>query len=487
MLRRWRTLPLLLAGSLLPSFSLAGPAFENTAIVRSIELGGSLVHVSTTYAVKALEPGQTVYRVALGKDEREKTSWIEAKVKGQTQPLQIVELGEDETSTGHLLAVTLPKKLSVNGTVNLVLESIQAHATHPHPASAAQTDPQLLKYDTDLFILSPYTTLVQRTKVKASSPNILSYSTPEAVDEFVRDGAVTKSGATITYGPYHNVESSMDSEFLSKYQQPVSVHYGYDYPVLEVTKLERSVEISHWGSNLNIEDKIDLHNAGPTLKGHFSRLEHQSQNYFGRLSSHILAGLTLHLPPGVTNAYFYDLNGNVSTSNLRASPSVAKTSKANQYSILEMRPRYPVMGGWNYSFTLGFDTPLQDSVSWDAASEKYIVGVPVMTHVPGSVVDEAEVKIVLPEGATDVEFISPFPALSSTVSTHVTYLDTTGRPAISLTYKDLTDKHTELIYVSYKVPLSAHLKKPIAVGTAFLSLFLFGFTARRVDLRLHKK
>ncbi|KAF9247041.1 Ribophorin I [Melanogaster broomeanus] len=485
MLRRWRTFALLLAGSLLPSLSLAGPAFENTAIVRSIELGGSLVHVSTTYAVKALEPGQTVYHIALGKDEREKMSWIEAKIKGQMKPLDIYELGEDETSTAHLLGVTLPKILAVNGTVNLVVETIQTHSTHPHPERASQSDPQLLKYNTDLFILSPYTTLVQRTKVKSPSPNLISYSTPAGVDEFVRDASVTKSAASITYGPYHNVESS-NSEFFSKYQQPVSVHYSFEYPVLEVTKLQRSAEISHWGSNLNIEDKIDLHNAGPALKGHFSRLEHQGQNYFHRLSPHILSDLTLHLPPGVTNAYFYDLNGNVSTSHLRPSPSVPKASKTNQYSIFEMRPRYPILGGWNYSFTLGFDTPLQDSVSWDAATGKYIVGVPAMTHIPASVINEAEVNIILPEGATDIEFISPFPALSSTIFSHVTYLDTTGRPAISLTYKDLTDRHTAMIFVSYKVPFSSHLKKPIAVGGAFFTFFLFAFTARRVDLRLHK-
>ncbi|KAH7887746.1 Ribophorin I [Phlebopus sp. FC_14] len=484
MLRRWRTLTFFLVGSLLPCLALASSAFENTAIVRSIELGGSLVHVSTTYAIKALEPDQTTYHIALAKDERDKTSWIEAKVKGQTKALDIVELGE--TRAGHLLAVTLPKMLSVNGTMNLVLETVQTHATRVYPQRAAQTDPQLLKYDTNLFVLSPYATLVQRTKIKSSSPNILSYSTPEGVDEFVRDGSATKSGATITYGPYYNVVPSANSQFVSQYQQMVSVYYRFDYPVLEVTKLRRSAEISHWGANLNIEDKIYLHNAGPTLKGHFSRLEHQSQNYFRRLSSHILSDLTLHLPPGITSAYFYDLNGNVSTSNLRSSPSVSKTSKGNQYGILEMRPRYPVLGGWNYSFTLGFNTPLQDSVSWDATNEKYIIGVPVMTHIPGSVVDEAEIRIILPEGATEVESISPFATRSTAVSTHIAYLDTVGRPTISFAYDDLTDKHAGMIYVSYKIPIAAHLKKPVAIATAFLSLFLFGFTARRVDLRLHK-
>jgi len=98
---------------------------------------------------------------------------------------------------------------------------------------------------------------------RSSSADIPSYSTPEGVDEFVGDGSVTKSGTTITYGPYHNVGPSTSTEFLSKYQQPVSVHYNYGYPVLEVTTLQRSAEISHWGSNLNIEDKINLHNAGP--------------------------------------------------------------------------------------------------------------------------------------------------------------------------------------------------------------------------------
>ncbi|KAI6105588.1 Ribophorin I [Pisolithus sp. B1] len=468
MLQLWRILCLLVAGSLLTSLSRAGPSFENTAVVRTIELGGSVVHVSTTYAIKALEDGQTTYHIALAKDEKEKTSWMEAKVKGQAKPLAMTVLDEDDTAASSLIAVTLPKQLSAHGTLNLVFES-------------------LLKYETGLFVLSPYDTLVQRTKVKSLSPDVVSYSTPQGVDEFVRDGTVTRSGATITYGPYHNIPPSANVEFVSKHQRTISIHYNFDYPVLEVKNLERSVEVSHWGANLNVEDKIHLHNAGPELKGHFSRLEYQSQNFFGRLSPHTLSRLILHLPPGVTNVYYYDMNGNVSTSNLRAAPSVPKNSKASQDSILEIRPRYPLLGGWNYSFTLGFDTPLQDSVGWDAANGRYIVAVPVTTHISGSVVDDATVNIILPEGASNIEFTSPFPALSSSVSTHITYLDTIGRAAVTLTYKGLTGKHTGMIYVSYSVPFFAHLRKPIAVGAVFFGLFMLGFTAKRVDLRLHKK
>ncbi|KAJ7890816.1 Ribophorin I [Mycena leptocephala] len=461
-------------------------SFENTAIVRTIELGGSLVQVTTTFAVKSLEAGSKVYTVALGDGEKQTTSWMEAKVKGQPKALTIVERGVDSTNGVHLFDISLPQSLGLNASINIVLESLQTHATYPWPERASQQESQALKYKTDLFVLSPYHTAVQRTKIKSPSPTVHSYTTPEKLEDFTLDAAVTKTGATVTYGPYNKIAPSANENFLSKHQQPIVLHYNYEYPVVEVPKLKRSAEISHWGANLNIQDDIHLRNAGPALKGHFSRLEHQTQAFYKRAAGHVIPGLTLHLPAGIRDAYFYDLNGNVSTSRLRTAPSAPKNAQTNQYSVLELKPRYPIMGGWNYSFTLGWDSPLTDSASWDKTTGKYIVQVPVLTPIPASVVNEAEVKIILPEGATNVEFATPFPAVSSFMSTHITYLDTIGRPAITLHFKDLTERHAQPIFVSYNVPLSAHLKKPIAVAVAFLSVFAFALVTRRIDLRIHK-
>jgi oligosaccharyltransferase complex subunit alpha (ribophorin I) len=115
----------------------------------------------------------------------------------------------------------------------------------------------------------------------------------------------------------------------------------------------------------------------------------------------MLPGLTLHLPAGIRNTYYYDLIGNVSTSKLRTAPSpVSKKSRSPAYSVMELKPRYPLFGGWNYTFTLGWDAPLADSASYDSKTGKYLVEVPVMTFIPGAVVDDAELKIVMPEGAT---------------------------------------------------------------------------------------
>lgn len=143
-------------------------------------------------------------------------------------------------------------------------------------------------------------------------------------------------------------------------------------------------------------------NKYPRLKGHFSRLDQQMQAFHNKLSAHVLPGLNVQLPPGVSNVYYYDTIGNVSTSRLRTAPSVGKGQPVKLYSTLELRPRYPVMGGWNYSFTLGWDTPLADSVGWDAKSGKYIAEVPIMSVFPGAVINDAKISVVLPEGATYV-------------------------------------------------------------------------------------
>lgn len=182
-------------------------------------------------------------------------------------------------SAVHRVDILLPQALGLNATVNIVLDTILTHSTYPLPERATQQEDQALKHKTGLFVLSPYHTAVQRTKIKyacafgfldgltknirSPSPTIHSYTTPENLEDFTLDATVTKSGATLTYGPYNNIAPSANEGFISKHQQPVVVHYKYEFPVIEVPKLRRVAEISHWGANLNIEDNIHLHNGGP--------------------------------------------------------------------------------------------------------------------------------------------------------------------------------------------------------------------------------
>lgn len=88
---RLRT-PLLFLFALLSQSIIALAAehsFENAAIVRTVDLAGSLIHLTTTYAIKALENGAQKYAIALGEKEAAVTSYIEAKIKGQNDLLNL--------------------------------------------------------------------------------------------------------------------------------------------------------------------------------------------------------------------------------------------------------------------------------------------------------------------------------------------------------------------------------------------------------------
>ena len=72
---------------------LSAATFENTAVVRTVDLGGALTQVTTTYAVRALEDNVNLYYISLSDDEERHTTWIEAKLKGQSTVLDVERHG----------------------------------------------------------------------------------------------------------------------------------------------------------------------------------------------------------------------------------------------------------------------------------------------------------------------------------------------------------------------------------------------------------
>ena len=71
----------------------AAQAFENSAIVRTIEPGGALTAVTTTYAVKVLEENPAAYLITLSKAEGKRTALLEARLKGSSETLRVVPQG----------------------------------------------------------------------------------------------------------------------------------------------------------------------------------------------------------------------------------------------------------------------------------------------------------------------------------------------------------------------------------------------------------
>ena len=93
------------------------------------------------------------------------------------------------------------------------------------------------------------------------------------------------------------------------------------------------------------------------------------------------------------NPYFTDEIGNISTSRFRSN-----SREAN----LELKPRYPVFGRWNFPFRIGWDANLKYFLRKTKGGDSYVLKVPLLEgpkQTEGVSYEKIEVRVILPEGA----------------------------------------------------------------------------------------
>lgn len=170
------------------------------------------------------------------------------------------------------------------------------------------------------------------------------------------------------------------------------MRYEFTKPVNHANLLKRDIEISHWGGNIAFEERYDLHNLAAGLKNQFSRLLWQQQAYL-QAPTTALKELTYPLQVGSMNPYFVDDIGNVSTSRFRSN-----LREAN----LELRPRYPIFGGWKYKFKVGWDADSKSYLRKLRSGDGYVLKVPFLEgpkQPEGISYEKIVIRVILPEGA----------------------------------------------------------------------------------------
>ncbi len=221
---------------------------------------------------------------------------------------------------------------------------------------------------------SAYPTQKQKTKLKFPSTDVPNYT-----------GKPERQGSTFTYGPFDDTPAGADQE--------ASVRYEFTKPLLHATLLERDIEVSQWGGNLATEDRYWLTNKGAELEGFFSRVQWAVTQHYNPATS-ALKELKIPLKVGSLNPYFTDDIGNVSTSRFRSN-----SREAN----LELKPRYPLFGGWNYSFRVGWDANLNQFLRKLKLGDGHVLKVPFLEGPKmseGVSYEKVELRVILPEGAT---------------------------------------------------------------------------------------
>ena len=347
--------------------------------------------------------------------------------------------------------------------ITLSISSHTLGSLEPLPATINQDQKQFLTYSFSAYVPSAYITDEQKTKVKFPSAEVAEYTKLKGL----KGGEdPTLQGSTYTYGTYQT------SKVPPGTSVPVTVRYEFSKPVLACSLLERDVEVSHWGGNVATEERYWLRNDGARLANHFSRVTWATQSYYNAPTS-ALKELKVPLKAGSTDPYFTDDIGNVSTSRYR--PNNIRDAS------LELRPRYPVFGGWKYSFRIGWDNALSSFLRKSSTGDGYVLKVPFMEgpKMPEGVqYDRVQLRVILPEGAVNLRWTviggTNIPALQAETSLHKTFMDTVGRSELKLSAINLIDEARDAELIVSPAPThlytlltpSGHIRLPTICGAS---------------------
>lgn len=274
--------------------------------------------------------------------------------------------------------ITLPTPLKAGGQQTLGISYYYLKAYRALPASVAQDETQFLVHDFSAYAPSSYVTLKQKTEVKASTTSIPSYT------EIKEKGATTdKQGSKIVYGPFGEKPAGATAA--------AQIRFEFNKPVIHVGTLERDIEVSHWGGNVAFEERYELFHRGANLSTQFNRAK-WAQMQFYQPSNFALKELRVPLLGGSEDPYFTDAIGNVTTSKYRST---------KRDGLLELKPRYPLFGGWKYPFTIGWNSDAKNVLK-TTSTGGYVLKVPFMDgpkQPEGLEYGQISVRVLLPEGA----------------------------------------------------------------------------------------
>jgi len=152
---------------------------------------------------------------------------------------------------------------------------------------------------------------------------------------------------------------------------------------------------------------------------------------------------------------------------------------------VEIKPRFPLFGGWKTHYVLGYNAPSSDFLLKSGGN--FILQTRLVDHIyANQVIDNAIVKIVLPEGVKDVEIHAPFKVKRLPDEKHFTYLDFSGRPVIVLSLQNVVDEHTQPIQIKYAYDRSNLFFEPLLVISSFALLFAIVIVYVRFDFSIGK-
>ena len=440
------------------ALALDSQAFVNLEIHREIDLTGH--YASITNTIKLENQGSSSvskYFHAISKLNYENLSNIRAYLKDEPHNLLKVDV-QEKTEDFVILKVLVARGLAPKTAVTLIIEETLAETMTPFPKKIGIFDQQLMLFSDNIYYSSPYPTVYSVTLVKFPSSEIESYTR-------TTDGNYDLKGKQLTYGPHSSLKPFEVSSFQVHYQNPKAIPY--------FTRVVREIEVSHWG-NIAVSEWYTLVNRGAEVKGEFSRID--LSNRYKPSAINALNKLEAILPRSAWGLYYRDEVGNVSTSHAKQHTS---------YVHLEISPRFPVMGGWKDTFNIGYNLPTKFFLK--QKEDQYALNITFGFPFKEIIAEELIVKIIFPEGVTNIETIMPFDVEKTYFTTVKNILDFTGKPVLVLEKKNAMDFHRKPFQILYTAPASDIIIKPLILSFYVFSALLIMIVCLRVDFSLSKE
>lgn len=427
----------------------------NKNVERTIDLTSQLVKITTTITFE--NTGKDAirnYLVVLEPDTEGNLSYIGIRdiLKEELIVIPTKIEGHDHK---EFYSVNFKQPLASGRTMTITLEMVLTGSLVPYPNMITQKEKQFVRYFGSHYFYSPYQTSKQTTQMTLRSRSIENYSKLKPV---------AQSDNVITYGPYNNIkEFTLDT---------LMVHYENNSPFITVTRLERLIEVSHWG-NIAVEENIEIWHTGAKLKGPFSRYDYQRDT---TSNQHSVKAYHTALPAAAHNIYYRDSNGNISTSQVRV---------RKDWIELELKPRFPLFGGWRSSYTLGYSVPSYQYLS--SSGNEYVLNMRLLDHVFDDMhVEELETSIVLPVGVSHVKVTTPYQVKRFQDGVTHKYLDSMGRLVIKLSKKNLVENHIQDLEIRYNWQSVWLVHEPLLITTVLYILFLIVIIYVRLDFSINK-
>lgn len=153
---------------------------------------------------------------------------------------------------------------------------------------------------------------------------------------------------------------------------------------------------------------------------------------------------------------------------------------------LDLRPRFPLFGGWRTHYTIGYNVPSFEYLFNNG--DQYVLKQRLIDHIyDDMVIEQATVKVILPEGSTNIKLITPYPITRLADELHYTYLDTVGRPVIVFSKKNLVENHIHDFNLKYSFSKVLMIQEPLLVVGFLYVLFLLVIIWMRLDFSITKE